>query len=178
MTYAYVSPEATPETMPLALDEVRAYLRIDHTEEDPLLESLIRTASEVAVDYMRRSLTEQQWRAVYHDNLEGEVRLPMGPVQRIDRVQLVTHDGVVVDVDEEDYDLCPQGRLLLVGGVLRAKYIEILYIAGFNGPLLLPHAIRQGLLLHVAMIYDGRASAARLPHKVRGWYEPFRAVRV
>jgi len=33
-----------PDALPLSLEEVRRHLRVDHTDEDPVIQSLISTA--------------------------------------------------------------------------------------------------------------------------------------
>ncbi|MFL1877081.1 head-tail connector protein, partial [Hansschlegelia beijingensis] len=59
-----------PEAEPIGLADAKAYLRLDHDHEDPLVQDLIAAAARQVEKPTRRVLIAQRWRL--------DVRLPCG----------------------------------------------------------------------------------------------------
>src|SRR5690606_38274918 len=87
---ALLERTAAPTTEPLGLTEAKLFLRVDGTEEDDLISSLITATREQAEEYLRRSLITQNWSLWLDEQVSGHLWLPMGPVQSIGAVQLHT----------------------------------------------------------------------------------------
>nr|CAD6610872.1 bacteriophage protein [Rhizobium sp. Khangiran2] len=88
MTYAQITP---PIAEPLTLAEVRAHLRLDDTQEDALLSSLIATAREHLERETGLCLMAQAWRLYLDDwPADGIIRIAKSPVQAIQTVTVLT----------------------------------------------------------------------------------------
>lgn len=88
MTATLLTP---PASEPLTLAEARAWLRVDGTEEDGLIENLIVAAREAVEQATGRKLIAQDWRFAldgWPDN--GCIPVPVGPVMAIDAVRVDT----------------------------------------------------------------------------------------
>ncbi len=79
----------------LTLDEVKTFLRIDGTEEDALLTSLITAARQQAERFQRRAYGRQQLRLTLSADEAGQkIELPRSKVLvKVDKAVTVTPDG-------------------------------------------------------------------------------------
>jgi len=80
---------APPTAEPVTLAEARQFLRLDQTEEDDLLATLITAARLMIEAGAGRCLIEQRWRVVLDRwPADGAIRLPLSPVMRIEAARL------------------------------------------------------------------------------------------
>ncbi len=165
---------AAPDVEPLTLAEAKLYLRVDTTAEDALITDLIAVARQAAERHLRRSLITQQWTLAYDECLPMEVRLPMPPVQEIVRVTLVDKDGGTEDVDESLYHLNAARTKLVFEQILSAHQVEIVYQTGYGDDATdVPPGIVQGMMAHIAELYDGRSRALPVPPSAIALYQPY-----
>ncbi len=99
-----VSP---PAILPVSLADTKLHLRVDHDEEDQLIEGLIEAATEYLDGWtgiLGRCLVEQEWRQDY-DVFARELCLPLGPVISVTTVTWRNAAGQVATVPGASYDL-------------------------------------------------------------------------
>ena len=85
---------AGPAVEPITLADAKAYLRLDGSEEDDLVASLIVAARVTVEQHARLRLIEQTWRyALPAWPQDRRVRLPCRPVIAVDAVRLSGADG-------------------------------------------------------------------------------------
>ncbi len=120
----------TPAVPVMQIAEAKAHLRIDHDDEDRLIQTLIDTA----VGYLDgmngvlgRALGQQVWRAVFKEGDEDQT-LPLVPV--ISQEDPVTADGETT----------------------------IEFTAGY--PTGIPAPLRTAILLHIGSLYHNREQSA------------------
>ena len=91
MTLALVTP---PAHEPLGLDDIKLYLRIDHSEEDPLLVDTLKAARQHVEQASGHKLITQVWRQ-YETCFPANrtVELKLRPVQSIAAVTAFDADG-------------------------------------------------------------------------------------
>jgi uncharacterized phiE125 gp8 family phage protein len=131
-------PLAGPAVEPIAVDEMKAYLRLDGSTEDELVAALV-VAGRITVERRARlSLIRQSWRLALPSWPEGRaVRLPFHPVLGIDEIRLTAETGPPVPVDPGRYRLDADGARLLADADLPgpaglAPRVEIDVSAGFG----------------------------------------------
>ena len=164
-----------PATEPLTLVEAKLYLRVDGASEDSLITQLITSAREIAEAYLRRSLITQQWKLTYEEYFPQRVYLSMGPVTGIVRVSKKTKAGVVTDISTTAYYLGIPDQLVLTE-LVAEHLVEVVYGAGYGSASDVPQAIRQGILAHIAAMFDSRSEAAYLPETSKALYQPYRGM--
>jgi uncharacterized phiE125 gp8 family phage protein len=167
-----------PAEEPLTLAESKLYLRVDGTEEDTLISAMIVATRHAAEQYLRRTLITRQWKLAFDDAAPVEARLPMGPVRSITQVNVVTESGVSSTVSSTLYRLNAARSKILFDQQICAFRVEIIYEAGFGTAVEVPSSLRQGMLAHLAELYDGRSVAAPLPDCAVALYHPYREVRL
>lgn len=85
---------AGPAVEPVPLAEAKAHLRLDGSDEDDLVASLVTAARHAVEAATRLRLVQQTWRVVLDAWPEGRVvRLPLAPVAAIAAVRVVPASG-------------------------------------------------------------------------------------
>lgn len=180
MTEAYIARRleefTQPAEEPLTLAEAKLYLRVDAADEDVLITQMIVAVRRAAEHYLRRTLVTRQWKLVYDEALPEQVRLPMTPISSIIRVTKIAKSGTTEDVASTLYMLNAARTHLCMETLISAHQIEIVYQAGYGAASAVPASIKQGMLSHLAELYDGRAAAYPLPDAAIALYFPHREV--
>lgn len=176
MTYALIVP---PAAEPLTLAEVKAHLRLDATDEDALLTSLLKTAREHLERTSGLALMRQTLRLYLDGWPDGPVRIGRGPVQSIEAVRIFDGAGVarVLPILGHVLDgAALPARLWLPQREATARAvngIEIDFIAGYASANEVPGDLKRALLTHVALMFSfrGAVSPENQPAGVPDGYE-------
>ena len=162
-----------PSLEPITLAETKLFLRVDHSDEDALIASLITAARESAESYTRRSFITQTWELSYNDAAPTTIMLPMRPVQNITSI---TIDGN--NISSSLYSLNAAKDAVICETGLTGDIITITYVTGYgSSTTLVPAPIKQALLQHIASLYDDRSQEA-IPTISRTLLQPYREVRL
>ncbi|MFN3867621.1 MAG: head-tail connector protein [Hyphomicrobiaceae bacterium] len=183
-----------PNLEPVTIEEVKAHLRVDASDEDALLASLVLTSRLHIEAALGIALVNQSWRMVLDVwPKSGIVAMPIGPVMSIEEVRVLGAHGDVSTVASETYHLDVAGRpqrLVPHAGTWpdpgrRTAGIEIDLVAGYGAAAQdVPAPIRQALLLLIAHWYEHRdpfeigAPQTNVPNAVSRLLGPYRAVRL
>lgn len=140
MTGGYTVTGA-PGVEPVTAAQIKTWLNISVSTYDAQLAILIKAAREEVEKRTGRALITQTI-TLYLDGFPtGDISLPKPPLQSVTSVKYYDGDGVQQTVDTGDYivDTSKQpGRVGLAAGAywpstqLRAKAVEIIYIAGYG----------------------------------------------
>lgn len=132
-----------PDMLPVSLAEAKLHLRVDYSDDDTLIEGLIRAATEHLDGWagiLGRCLAEQTWRQDF-DRFSRLLCLPLGPVISITTVTWRNAAGQVSTVASSDYDLRTDagGRAVVrfddaysfPGGLHESRAVAVTYRAGY-----------------------------------------------
>jgi uncharacterized phiE125 gp8 family phage protein len=164
MTHMVTSP---PAVEPVSVAELRAQVRLVHTQEDALLEHYIKAARQHVEGLTRRALITQTLRVILDAWPAGRaVRLPVGPVQDVLSVSLLGGDGVPQPLSPGEwrfYRGSEPGSLRAQPGAGPAEPvngIEIEFVAGYGEDgSSVPGPLRQAILLLAAHWYENREAS-------------------
>jgi uncharacterized phiE125 gp8 family phage protein len=181
-----------PALEPVSLTEAKAFLRLDQSDEDSLLGTLITAARLMVEAASGRMLIDQAWRIVL-DRWPGggEIRLPLSPVGAITAARVYDAFGIAQAVSLSSLQLDgaadPPVIRLIAGlppvGRARAA-IEIDIVAGYGAAAPnVPALLRQAVLLLAARWFEQRGEvvgrdAASLPAEIMALVAPFRRARL
>jgi uncharacterized phiE125 gp8 family phage protein len=164
---------ALPSFEPLTLAETKLYLRVDHADDDAAILRMIQSAREAAEEYLRRSFITQEWQLDLECGLEEPAWLPRGPVQSILSVQRISETGAVLETLNPSLYHLNGPKSHLVAHVALADAVRVTYRTGYGMMESVPACLRQGLLAHVAALYEGPAQEG-LPTPCLALYVPYR----
>ncbi|MGP9821282.1 head-tail connector protein [Salinarimonas sp. NSM] len=181
---------AGPAVEPVGVPEMRAFLRLEHADEDALVGALLRAARLVVEATTRLVLIEQSWRiALARVPEDGVVRLPLAPILAVSEVRAFDAAGVASVVPAADWRLerrADPARIVLSGAALEAQDgIEIDLAAGFGTSAeAVPAPLVQAIRLLAAHWFENRGDGppqterASLPLDVAALIAPYRRLRM
>ena len=167
-----------PALVPVALDEVKAFLRLDDSGEDALIAGFIRSATALAEAFTGQCLIVR--------DVAGGVRA-IRTWQRLAAAPVVAVTAIAVDTVplagtdyESDIDLARNGWVRLVAPDPLAKPL-VTYSAGlaadWNG---IPEPLRHGIVRLVSHFHAHRDApdAVGAPAAVAALWRPWRRMRL
>jgi uncharacterized phiE125 gp8 family phage protein len=175
--------EETPAVTPVALDEVKAYLRISITDDDALLAGLIRTATGVCESFVGQALLLRDVQETVPVSSEWR-RLTLTPVAAITGMVGLPESGESFDLPADGYSIDIDGNgdgwvRVLVGG--QARRVTVHYRAGMGADWnAVPEPLRHGIVRLVAHLYLERDADDALgpPAAVAALWRPWRRMRL
>ena len=192
-------PLSGPAVEPVSLSQAKAHLRVSGTAEDLLIASLV-TAARVHLELaLSCAFITQTWSWFLDDwPRRLHLPLPLGPVQSIAAIRVLTTGDIVATMPASRYLLTGRSsppRLTLKArdvwsrGAPSPAYgangIEIEFVAGFGDhPSEVPEPIRQALLLLIAQWFEQRGGfevgrdTGDLPPAIAALIAPYRQVRL
>ena len=192
-----------PATKVISVTDLKAYLKIDGTDEDTILGYLIDAATDLAEVYCRRAFISQTFKltmdgfsGIAVDDLlgAGVYNLPRGnfgnanfielmrpPIVSITSITTYNTANTSAVFSSASYMLdINGGRVCLNDGyawptALRNKAaVEIIYVAGYGSTTAdVPSGIRTAVMMQAASMYECRGSAD-LVAAAQGLLDPFR----
>jgi len=159
-----------PTQHPISLAQAKAHLRVDHDEDDDLIEGLIATAVATIEGPTGAGLAllTQTWRQSFDRPCPGDgVTLPLGPIQAVTAVAYVDDEGSIQTLNDWSFepDIAP-GRVYPAYGrswpEMRSQpgALRVTYRVGYgDDPDDVPADLRHALLLLVGHYYEHREAA-------------------
>lgn len=149
----------------ITLAEARAWLRLDHTADDTLLDTIIIPGAQDKIEQATGlclsgdTLVVVEVDAVTND---GEIHLPLAPFDSIIDIELDSES-----ITTDDYTITG-GTLYPVVNVSAGLKVKIEYLAGFatgNGYTVagIPPALKIAVLMQTAYDYENRGDARLSP---------------
>lgn len=159
-----------PAIEPVTLSEAKAHLRVEHTNEDALILGLIQAAREYAEVYCNRALLTQTWDLTLdYFPACGFIELPKPILQSITSITYKDTAGDTQTWATSNYIVDTKGvfgRITPAYGIVWPSTQSIInavtvrFVAGYGDDTdSVPQSIKQGILMYVADLYDGRQSS-------------------
>jgi len=160
-----------PSETPVSLEQAKAHCRVDHDDDDVLIESLIAAATERVDGYfgiLGRALIDQEWTVNYRDWPYEKVRLPLRPVTQIVSVMYWNNatPSVQTEFSASNYSLLEDHLGPYIAWTPdadspsladRDDAIEITFVTGYGSAAEdVPQPIRHAILMMVAHWYEHR----------------------
>lgn len=156
-----------PASEPVSLAEAKLQCRVDGSDENALLTSLIKTARQLAEEYTGTKLVAQTvvLRASHFDCLD---RLPIAPLSAISAVAYLDSAGAEQTLSTDVYEAVLIGLEPAIRLKINQTWPSVrdasdaVRITAAAGYATVPEPIRQAMLLTISKLYDDR-SAGELP---------------
>lgn len=95
--YKYIQ-RVPPQLEPVSLDDIKAYLKVDISEDDTLLDGMISAARQYCEKVTGRFLLAQEW-SVFLDRWYDEIHLKRGPIISLDAINIYDDENQMVAFD-------------------------------------------------------------------------------
>ena len=177
-----------PAVEPLSLDQAKAFLRVEHGDDDDVIAALIAGSRIHVESQTRRALITQSWR-ISADcwPQDGRLQILPAPLQALSAARVFDFEGMAHDVDIQAFVLDKGASLLAFapwalpapGRVAAGIALDVTVGYG-DAASAVPEALRQAIRLLVAHWYDNRGliavgqQVAELPATVSSLIAPYR----
>jgi len=164
MRSVYVSTAPTVE--PVTVEEAKVFCRIDTTDDDVLITSLIKAAREASEHYTGRAYITQTLKYVL-DTDSRFLPLPKPPFSAVSTVKYLNSTKTwTTMVLNTDYYADTRGQsgvvTLLTSPTVDERglaTVEITYTAGYGAAATaVPYALKQAVLMRIATLYENRVN--------------------
>ncbi len=157
-----------PAAAPVLLAEVKAQLRIEHPDDDLMIDRLIKTAASYtdAKGALGHAMITQKWGQWVNSVPPQYVRLAMGPLIEVTAVQYYDIDGALQTDTLSNYEITGTDFTTRIGPKSgfnwpvtqdRADAIRIEYTAGYGATSAsVPETLRHAMMLLIGHWYDNR----------------------
>ncbi|MGO4525592.1 head-tail connector protein [Microvirga sp. 2MCAF35] len=180
-----------PAVEPIALAEMKAYLRVDDDDgtQDDLIAGLVKAARLMVEAASRRILIEQRWRVVLDRwPAGGTILLPLSPVIAVDGIKITDASGDASDIPASAFEVDVLSDLPRITvndapqpGKLR-NGISIELRAGYGtAPEAVPATLKLAIRILVAHWFENRGDAIGeqiLPPEALALVAPFQRMRL
>jgi uncharacterized phiE125 gp8 family phage protein len=169
----WLNQTAAPSGAPITLAEAKAHCRVDHSDDDTLIGSLISAAVQHLDGrrgYLGRCLLTQSWEYRVHAFPQcGVIELPLPPLQSVASVKYIDAGGneltLAADqyvVDAATYHGQVRRAYDIVWPVARleAYAVRITFVAGFGDAAAVPQPIKNAILMMIGHLYEHRETVA------------------
>lgn len=164
----YALATVTPPTIePVTLAMAKAHLRIDHDEENELIQAWIAAARQLTEEYTGRRWVTQTLRLTLPYFPAGRIEFPVGPVASVTSVVYLDEDGASQTLPVLDYqtwlDHNPPLLLPVPDGewpdteVGRASAVTITFVAGTTVENV-PEMVRPAMLSVIGQLDEARGT--------------------
>lgn len=147
---------ATPTFVTSA--EAKAFMRVDYTTDDTIIDLLIEAAYDAFEAYTNRSLRTYDIVAVW-EQYGASVDLPYAPVTSVTTVEYRFEDGTNNDVTSIWEQVGNQIRVLKPEEVAYGNRLVVTYSTGYAS---IPNKLKLGLLKWIATNYEDRQNTAEM----------------
>ena len=184
-----------PALEPVTLAQAKLHLRVDTSDDDTLVTSLIGAARMQVERHTGLVLITQQWSCFYDRwGDDGELAICIAPLLSVDALKVYAADDVAAVIDTAHYmaDLVSRPGRLIIRGARSwsapgrvANGIEVAVTAGYGALASdVPEPLCQAILQLIAHWYENRSPVhhgevpRHVPLGVLALMAPFRQVRL
>jgi len=170
LTTANYKQITTPNEEPLTAEEAKTQARIDLSDDDNYVDSLIQIARDHVERVTNFRLITQTWDFYFDDfpdDDDDHIRIPLAPLQSVTYIKYVDTNGTTQTWDSDDYVVqtgYEPGRIVLAYNedwpTPRDQFetVTVRAVLGFGDDGAdVPSYIKHAILLYVAAWYDYRA---------------------
>ena len=176
-----------PAVEPVTLDDAKAHLKVDTTDDDALITSLISAARARAEWHTGHAFVTQSW-TLWLDGWPGIIEIPLPPLQSVASVTAYALDDSATVLDAATYQVdtaSSPARLTLKPNtsppvnLRRINAVAIAFTAGYGEAGDAPAPVRQAILAMVASLYTNRGDEpAETPQEALALLAPYRVVKL
>lgn len=158
-----------PATEPLSLEEARAHLRVDVSDDDALISALIPASRQFVESYTGRKLVTQTWDYQLDGFPCGAIVVPLAPVASVTSITYVGSDGTTQTWSASDYrtdvPAGPWAQRPRIEPAYGLSYpstrgllnsVTVRCVAGYGSATAVPEALKAAMKILIGQWYEQR----------------------
>jgi len=160
-----------PATEPLTTAEAKAHLRVEHNDEDSLIDGYTKAARELVEARTGVQLVTATWDLTFERFPCGReaLKLPKWPTQSVTSIAFNDTAGAPqtwnaleyrVDVTRQPARVTPRVDYSFPSVIREPNAVTVRAVAGYGAAAAVPQAAKQAILLLLAHLYEQRGDAA------------------
>ena len=158
---------SAPAAEPITAAEAKAQMRVEHTDDDTLIDRLVDTAIDFVdvTGSLGKAMITQTWGEWFAPN-PGSIVLSLGPVQSVSAIKYYDTDNALQTATLSNFHvlgtkdqtvLKPKSGYSWPTTFLRDDAIKIEYVVGYGDAASdVPQTVRHALMMLVAHLYENR----------------------
>ncbi|HEX4301542.1 MAG TPA: head-tail connector protein [Rhizomicrobium sp.] len=175
-----------PALEPITLAEAKSHLKLDTTDDDALVTTIISAARARAEWHTGRALVTQSW-TLWLDTWSQPLAIPLPPLQTVLSLTLYARDGTAHTVDPATYSADRAANRIVFAepctpptDLRPFNAVAVAFTAGYGDAATdVPAPLRQALLELIAFLYENRGEApAELPLDCLALLAPYRNLKL
>ena len=158
--------QTAPATEPITLDEAKLHCKVEHDDENPLLERLVTAARRDVENFLWRAIVTQTW-DLRLDGFRDVIALERPPIQSVTNVEYVDANGATQVLASTVYDVdiySTPGKVCRKSGQIWPvvddvpNAVKVRFVAGQVDGSTIEAEVLQAILVRVSDYYQHRGS--------------------
>lgn len=163
-------------TLPIELNFVKSFLKIDFEDDDDLIKNIIKTAITQCETNINKSLIQKTFIYSLYELKRNSLILPYSPIISIDNIKIIDFQQNTTTLENTEYFLDNIGNILNFKNKPNNFYrIDIEYQAGLEK---INDELIQALLMHIARMYEDRSGYSPIPLNSLNIYKKYKQIRL
>lgn len=163
-------------TLPIELNFVKNFLKVDFDEDDDLITNIIKTAITQCETNINKSLVQKTFIYSLYELKDSSLILPYPPIISITSIKIIDYQQNEITLENTEYFLDNIGNILNFKNKSNNFYrIDIEYKAGLTT---INDELIQALLMHIARMYEDRSGYSPIPLNSLNIYKKYKQIRL
>jgi len=160
----------------ILLEDIKNYLKVSSNEDDRLIKQLTDTAIESCENYSGLKILPRKIRYIINNFKGNQVHLGDFPIKEITDIKIIS-ETKKIEISSELFEVDKGEGTILFKENQSSDQIIINYVTGFADNKLIPKSIMQGILIHIAGMYDA-GTYQTISGDLKNLYQPYKRVRI
>lgn len=161
----------------ITLDFAKQYLRVDNNSDNQLITEMIKAVAETAQNYLGLKILPAVYRIIINNNQSTLIKIPLAPIKKITEVKILRGFNYEFELLNSDYKFISKNSEIKLKPNFYTSDLKIICEVGFSEEEL-PTPIKQGMLEHLARIYDQRGSDYSMPIAAKAFYQAYKRINL
>ena len=160
----------------LSLEEIKNFLRIDFKDDDVLLQKALNTATRQCELKIGQTLNPKIYlMSIYNSLTSDKIKLKCEPIISVEKIEHVDDNEITTIIPTANYRVNQDLSLIKFLNVPTNFYkLDITYKAGY---ITVPDDLKQGLLFHIAKIYEDKTGFYPIPKASNNIYKFYQKIK-
>ena len=146
-------------SLPISLDEIKLFLKVDYNEEDELIKRALKTAIKQCEFLIGQTLIEKKYLYSIYNLNKKYVNLPYGSIKNIVSVKIIDNNNLEKEIN--NYFVDTVANSIVFSNIFSNFYrLDIIYVAS---AIDISEDLKEAIFLHTLKIFEDKLSYSPIP---------------